>query len=240
MTTIPAKRGFTLIEILVAMALITVIIAMVYGSYRAASKSAGACSEKIAQLDKTRKALAQISRQLSCSYTGRKETHATAQKAVFKKDKKNPEKPNTFFDGDSNKVNGQILHFVTTTSAFPNQKDAGCLFEVIYKFDKNTGLLSFSQTEFVGTDTPLEKNRFWLPIGTDITNVKLMFYDGQKWLEKWNIKQKLSLPCAVKVDITADHQGRRLYNYSAIAPVYSQMPPIEQNNRPELVSANIL
>lgn len=234
-----AKRGFTLIEILVAMALITVIITMVYGSYRASSKSASACSERIEQLDESRKALLQISRQLSCSYTGRREIDATAQKAVFKKDNIIPEKPNTLFVGDSNIVNGAILHFVTTTSAFPNQKNAEGLFDVIYKFDKNTGLLSFSQSEFVGADTPFEKNRFWLPVSKNITDVNLSFFDGQKWLKRWDVKEKLCLPYAVKVDIATNYQGYKSYNYSTIAPIYSQVIQIKHNDASCSVLANI-
>jgi type II secretion system protein J len=234
-----AKRGFTLIEILVATALITVIIAMVYGSYSIASKSAKACTSRIALLNETRNALTQMSRQISCSYAGRKETQTSSDKAVFEKEKITRKKMNTLFEGDCDRVNGQILHFVTTKSALRNQQAVDGLFEVIYKFDKNTGRLFFSETKFLGSSTPLDRNRFWLPIGIDITAVKLAFYDGQKWLEKWDIKQKLSLPCAVKVEITVDHEDCRPYHYTTIVSVYCQAVETEQNKTEILVSANI-
>lgn len=233
-----AKRGFTLIEIMVAITIIAGIIVMVYGSYSIASKSAKACTSRIALLDETRDALAQMSRQISCSYPGRKETESSPDKTVFEKEKKTRKKLNTLFEGDCDRVNGQILHFVTTTSAFQNQQAVDGLFEVIYKFDKNTGRLFFSETKFLGSSTPLDRNRFWLPIGIDITAVKLAFYDGHKWLEKWDIKQKLSLPCAVKVEITVDHKDCRPYHYTTIASVYCQAVETEQNKTPELVSAN--
>lgn len=232
------KHGFTLVEILVAMAIITGIFVMVYGSYRAISKSAGICNERIATLDETRNALAQMARQISCSYTGRKETETSAGKAVFKKDKKTNKNTSILFEGNCDSVNGQILHFVTTTNGFRSQKPTDGLFEVIYRFDKNTGQLLFSQTKFVGSGTSLDSDRLWLPIGKDITAVELGFYDGREWLEKWDIREKLPLPYAVKVDITVEHQNLRPYHYVAIASVYCQAAETDQNKTPELVSAN--
>jgi type II secretion system protein J len=233
-----AKRGFTLIEILMAMAIIAEIIVMVYGSYSIASKSAKACTSRIALLDETRDALAQMSRQISCSYAGRKETETSPGKAVFIKEKKNRKKMNTLFEGDCDRVNGQILHFVTTTSALRNQQAVDGLFKVIYKFDKNTGRLFVSETKFVGSSTSLDSSRLWLPIGRDIKAVELAFYDGRKWLEKWDIKEKRSLPRAVKVDITVDHEDCQPYHYTTIASVYCQAVETEQNKTEILVSAN--
>ena len=232
------KHGFTLVEILVAMAIITGIFVMVYGSYHAISKSARVCNERIATLDETRNALAQMARQISCSYTGRKETETSAGKAVFKKDKKTLKELSTLFESDCDKVNGQILHFVTTISAFRNRQATDGLFEVIYRFDKNTGQLLFSQTKFVGSNTSPDSDRLWLPIGKDITAVELGFYDGREWLEKWDIREKLPLPYAVKVDITVEHENLRPYHYATIAPVYCQVSKSDQNKTPELVSAN--
>lgn len=232
------KHGFTLVEILVAMAIITGIFVMVYGGYSAISKSAGICNKRIATLDETRNALAQMARQISCSYPSRKETEIPAAKAVFKKDKKTNKNTSILFEGNCDSVNGQILHFVTTANGFRSQKPTDGLFEVIYRFDKSTGHLLFSQTKFVGSSTSLDSDRFWLPIGKNITAVELAFYDGREWLEKWNSKKNNSLPCAVKVDITVEHQNLRPYHYAAIAPVYCQAAESDQNKNEILASAN--
>ena len=232
------KHGFTLIEILVAMAITTSIFAMMYAGYRAISKSAGICNERIATLDETRNALAQMARQISCSYPSRKQTETPAAKAILKKEKKIHKNSSDLFKGDSNNINGWILNFVTTTSGFRSQKETDGLFEVIYRFEKSTGQLLFSQTKFVGSNTSLESDRFWLPIGKDITAVELAFYDGQEWLEKWDSSEKLPLPYAVKVDITVGHKNLRPYHYTAVAPVYCQMPGSDRNKNQILVSAN--
>ena len=232
------KHGFTLIEILVAMAITTSIFAMMYAGYRAISKSAGICNERIATLDETRNALAQMARQISCSYPSRKQTETPAAKAILKKEKKIHKNTSALFEGDSNNINGWILNFVTTASGFHSQKETDGLFEVIYRFDKSTGQLSFSQTKFVGSITPLERDRLWLPIGRDITAVDLTFYDGQEWLKKWDVREKLPLPYAVKIDVTVEHANLRPYHYATIAPVYCQMLKNGQNKDEILVSVN--
>ena len=232
------KHGFTLIEILVAMAIITSIFVMMYAGYTAISKSAGICNERIATLDETRNALAQMARQISCSYPSRKENEIPAAKAVLKKEKKIHKNTSALFEGDSNNINGWILNFVTTASGFRSQKATDGLFEVIYRFDKSTGQLLFSQTKFLGSSISLDSGRFWLPIGRDITAIDLAFYDGQDWLEKWDIREKLTLPYAVKVDITVEHKNPRPYHYTAVAPVYCQMPGSDRNKNQILVSVN--
>ena len=42
----PKKKGFTIIEIIVAVGIITLIVSMSYGSYLATSKSTPKCKEK--------------------------------------------------------------------------------------------------------------------------------------------------------------------------------------------------
>jgi prepilin-type N-terminal cleavage/methylation domain-containing protein len=56
------KNGFTLLEILVAMAIIVLIVSMVYGSYFATSKSAQACNTRIANSQQGRKLLEKVAR----------------------------------------------------------------------------------------------------------------------------------------------------------------------------------
>ncbi|MHC4632893.1 MAG: PulJ/GspJ family protein, partial [Planctomycetota bacterium] len=67
------KRGFTLVEILVAMAIIVTIVSMVYGSYFATSKSAETCKAKMALSQQVRKVLQQMARQIRCSYADKAE-----------------------------------------------------------------------------------------------------------------------------------------------------------------------
>ena len=64
------KSGFTLIEILIAVAMIAVIVSMVYGSYSAASKSTQACRARIALLQQMEEVLGEMSWQIRCSYAG--------------------------------------------------------------------------------------------------------------------------------------------------------------------------
>jgi len=68
MSSSSGKSGFTLVEILVAMAIIVTIVSMVYGSYFATSKSTQAYKSKITLSQQGRKVLEQMARQIRCSY----------------------------------------------------------------------------------------------------------------------------------------------------------------------------
>ncbi len=68
MNNSPGKNGFTLVELLVALAIIVTIVTMVYGSYFATSKSAQVCNAGIAVLQQGRKVLEQMAQQIRCSY----------------------------------------------------------------------------------------------------------------------------------------------------------------------------
>ena len=70
MTNRTRQRGFTLIEILVAVALISIVLSMVYGTYVTTTRSAQACKSRIVLCEQGRTTLEQIARHIRCSYAG--------------------------------------------------------------------------------------------------------------------------------------------------------------------------
>ena len=88
------KNGFTLVEILVAMAIIVVIVSLVYGSYFATSKSTQAYKSRIALFQQGRKVLRQMARQIRCSYAGTTEepTPPITLTSISQQRKETPEK----------------------------------------------------------------------------------------------------------------------------------------------------
>lgn len=205
------KDGFTLIEILVAVAIIAVILSMVYGSYFATSKSTQIYKARIALFQQGRKVLGQMARQIRCSHAD-------------------------YFNGDPDAQSGEILHLVTTNGIFVDQEPTDGLFKVIYKFDKSKGLLSLSQTRFVGTSEGLVKKREWQPIADNIDGIELTFFDGQKWLNKWEFKDKKKLPCAVKIEISSQDENYQRYHYGTIAHIYCQENQGKKSRTDVLVS----
>ncbi len=191
----PNKKGFTLVEILVAVAIIVTIVSMVYGSYFAASKSTQAYRTKITSFQQGRKMLKQMARQISCAYAG-------------------------YFNGNPDDPDEKILHLVTTSSFWATQDSTDGLFEVIYKFDKSRGLLSLSQERFTGASENITDKRNWHPIARNINHIELEFLNGQQWLHKWDFEAKRVLPSAVRISITCEDENHRQYNHSTAAYIY--------------------
>ncbi len=178
------KSGFTLVEILVAVAIIAAIVSMVYGSYFATSKSAQACKRRIAMSQEGRELLGRIAQQIRCSYAGSvKKSTPPAVKGSLKKEE-TPENIINYFNGTSGEMGGEILYLVTTNGIL-EEKTPG-LFEVTYKFDKSNSTLFLSRERFVDAPESLIEKRNWQPLAENIESIELAFSVGQQWLHTWD------------------------------------------------------
>jgi type II secretion system protein J len=229
------KTGFTLVEILVAMAIIVTIVSMVYGSYFAMSRSTQACKARIALLQQGREILTQMAGQIRCSYASSAEERLSyLPKSTSSQVKTIPENTVNYFNGNTDDQSGEILHLITTSGFFYKQEPASGLFEVTYKFDKSTGLLSLSQERFTAAPKNVLEKRIWQPIAESIRCVELAFFDGQQWLPKWDFKDKGELPYAVKITISGENKNYQRYHYGTIAFICCR------NNRSEKVQSDML
>ena len=215
MSSNSGKDGFTLVEILVALAIIVTIVSMVYGSYFATSKSTQAYKSMINLSKEGRKVLEQMTRQIRCSYASKADKN-TYQTSIPQQGKADPASEINYFKGNSDEPSGEILHLVTTNGFLVEQDPPNGLFEVTYKFDKNRGLLFSSQRRFASTTKSAAQKNKWQPIAEDIESLKLTFFDGQQWLDKWDFKDKRELPSAVKINITWEDENHRQYQYGTI------------------------
>lgn len=213
------KTGFTLVELLMAVAIIVTILSIVCGSYFAISKSTKSCKAKIALSQQARKVLNQIARQIRCSYAATTEMPVNTAKATSHKRRSIPENIINYFHGNPDAPTGEILHLVTTNGIFLGQKPADGLFDVTYRFEKNKGLLLRSQQRFVGTSKGLVERRNWQPIIRNVEYIELAFFDGQQWLREWDFKENRELPCAAKITIKCEDENHQQYRCSTIAYV---------------------
>lgn len=212
------RKGFTLLEIIVAAALIAAILSMVYGSYFATSKSAKTCKARIAMFQQGRTALEQMAQQIRCGYAGKIADDANSGEPGPQQTRMIAEDSISYFTGNPNAPSGEILHLVTTNGFIEGKGPTDGLFEITYKFDKSTSALSLSQEEFVGTAKKVEK-RNWRPIANNVTHLELAFFDGQEWLRSWDSKDKKKLPYAVRIEISCEDKDYRRRHYSTVAHV---------------------
>lgn len=235
------KHGFTLVELLVAVALIASILCMVYSSYFATSKSVQTCKGIIAASQQGRKALEQMARQIRCSYepTDANYTQAepvepgskqTIQKGMI------IEEDICYFNGNSASPKGEILHLVTTSRSIGEKQPADGLFEVMYKFNKRAGMLFLSQGEFTGT-AQKTVNRDWQTVAEGVKFLELKFFDGDKWLRSWDFKDMKKLPSAVRIEISCEDDNHRQRHYSTVAYVFCRKDKASIQSE-KLVSVN--
>ncbi len=231
------KDGFTLVEILLAMAIIVTIVSMVYGSYFATSKSTQAYKSKITLSRQGRKVLGQMARQIRCSYASKADKN-TYPAPIPQQGNTDPASAINYFKGNSDEPSGEILHLVTTNGFSVGLVPSNGLFEATYKLDKSRGLLFSSQRRLAVTSKSVEQKKKWQQIAEDIESLKLAFFDGQKWLNKWDFKDKKQLPCAVKINITWEDKNHRQYQYGTIAYICCRKNQGKQTRSGTLMSIN--
>jgi len=213
------RTAFTLVEVLVAAAIIVTIVSMVYGSYFATAKSTDVYKAKITLSGQTRKVLGQMARQIRCSYLGKTQERSDSAGAISQGKREITEKPIIYFNCEPDAPGGEILHLVTTNGLFCQEGQENGLFDVTYKFDKDSGTLSLSQRRFISTPENLVEKRNWRPLLRNVECIELDFFDGQQWLPKWDFKQKKKLPYAVRIGITSKDKNYRQCHYGTIAHV---------------------
>lgn len=230
--------AFTLVEVLVAVAIIVTIVSMVYGSYFATSKSARTYQTRIALFKQGRKVLERMARQIRCSYVGPIEAHTDAAREITGKEKTEPENIFDYFSGDPDDPSGEILHLVTTNRTLCLQDGADGLFDITYKLDKSTGTLFLSQTRFINTTKRIVEGKNFRPLFEGVENIDLSFFDGHKWLDKWDFKQKRKLPFAVKIGITCEGENYQQSHYGTVAYVNCRKNQAKKTVSGEPVSVN--
>ncbi len=214
------QSGFTLIEILVAAAIILSILSMVYGTYFAISKSTQATRAKLILSQQTLKVLTQLTRQIRGSYADAVSDSAYTTKPVSERKEEKTQNNPDFFSGYTDNPSEEILHLITTNRFDMPQNSPAGLFDVTYRFDKSKGQLYLSQKRFIGTTKNTAKKKLWQLIAENIQSLELAFFDGQQWLNKWTFKDRKKLPNAVKIDITFRDQTDRIYGCSTVAYIY--------------------
>ncbi len=230
------KRGFTLVEILVAVAIIATIVSMVYGSYFATSKSAQACKRRIAASKEGRELLGQMAQQIRCSYAGSVKTSTTHTGKGSLKKEEIQENLINYFAGSSGEMGGEILNLVTTFSTVEEKRPG--LLKVTYKFDKRTGTLLCSQERFIDAPDNFFEKKNWQPLAENIENIELAFSDGRQWLNTWDFKEKKTLPYAVKISITFQDENYQQYQYGTTAYICCRKNQGNKTTSAGLVSVN--
>jgi len=228
------KAGFTLLEMLVALTLIVTILAMVYGSFAATTRSMDACGDRMARIERACFALRLMTRQIRCAYAPDAVSSSqpgpngagtqagpgpmTDTREVL------AHKRLTLFRGDSRSPRGEILSFITSSGLGAGPEAPRGLVHVSYSYDTRSETLSIHRQD--PTDLPGNRANSGHSdsLLNGVTGVELTFYDGRLWQQTWDTDHKHELPRAVKVEITVSDGAGRPHILGTTIPIGQQTP----------------
>lgn len=226
------KDSFTLVEILVALAIIVTILFILHGSFAATSRSAEACDNTIVPFQYLRQTVERMARQIRCAYAPHSVNTAKDTLPFSDTDAKSfdpaqsvslqrtePKRRINYLNSNPDIPGGEVLHLVTTNTILSGKVPQNGLFDVVYKFDKTRGVLFVSEQRFIGAATNVGSVKNWQPILTNIVSFELAFFDGQLWLSKWDFNDSKSLPRIVRITVISQDDNHRQCHYTTTAYV---------------------
>jgi type II secretion system protein J len=225
--------GFTLIEMLVALAMIATIVSMVYGSYAATSRSMEIYDSRLTCAQRTHLILRLIERQLRCAYQQPTEPDATpspeasdnrvrsVQESVRTDETRVPQSRPAFVGG-ARKTPGEVLDFITTAGPAGGQNGPQGLARIRYRYDPVLGTLAISCQPHLDTLQRDDLTGPWQTVLQQVVTMDIEFFDGLRWQPQWRSRADQTLPRAVRLTLTvADEKGRH-HQYGTTVAMASQ------------------
>lgn len=200
--------AFTLVEMLVALALVSTIMMMVYGSYAAASRCLDRYASRMASSERASLVLRLMARQIRCAYAPAAPSTSTQPAPLTP-----PRAAPALFRAD-----GTTLSFSTTGG--PGRSNA--LSRVRYRYDSLSETLSIGCQPYAHGAETQSNSGYEQPILRDVRRVDLQFYDGRQWRPTWEGADSAGLPRAVKIVLTLVDEKSRLHKYGTTVPIVCQ------------------
>lgn len=225
----PGSSAFTLVELMIATAIIATIMTMVYGSYAATSRSLSAYDGRMTCSERAQLVLRLMARQIRCAYMPPSQTdsamappsladHDSAPfRMVLQKDES--ESASVLFQGNAHRPRGEILRFAATGGFNLGPDGPRELSRIAYWYDKPAEVLSISCKPHVPSLRQWEEQSIWRPVLKGVTSIDLEFHDGRQWQYEWDTRETHRLPQAVRIAATVIDESGRAYRYETTVPV---------------------
>jgi Tfp pilus assembly protein PilW len=203
---------------LVALALVSTIATMVYGSYAAVSRSLDLYGSRAACYERTCLVLRLMARQIRCAYVPPSPASPTPSAP---QNNTSPALPPAF-RADSRAAGGTILSFITTAGLATGPDIPMGVARAMYRFDPLNGTLSICCEPYRYAADDGQESRPWRPILSGVTRVDLQCHDGRQWQDAWTGENQ-RLPQAVKIAVTVTDEKGRAHEFETAAPIGSRM-----------------
>lgn len=218
--TSAVTKAFTLIEMLISLAIVSCIVTMVYGSYAATSRSLGVYHHRMACSERAQLVLRLMARQIRGAYLPPAEPTPTRTDGTPQNIRP---APLPAFGADSREPRGEVLS-LTTTGGFGLDESAG-ISRVVYRHDRHSRILAIRCEPGACRADTLQDPGDWRTVLKGVTDLELGFYDGRQWLQRWDSKQAGRLPQAVRIGLAVVDESGREHHYGTTVPVLCRSAP---------------
>jgi prepilin-type N-terminal cleavage/methylation domain-containing protein len=246
------QSAFTLIEILVALAIMVIVVGCTYGLYIGATKSATRYRARTEVERDARALLRLMGREVRCSYFLTSNEAPTAQSSpagtsgLPSSPSLAPAPENTpgatittitprtdrpvydYLTGPDGR-DGSFLQTLTTGGiADPDHPSSG-LYNVAYRLDAEQKMIFRRQVDMLEPPDSTVQQSSWLCVARGVEAIKCSFFDGTTWTDNWKTDLSTGLPYAVKIEIALTDTEGRVSEYSTSVNVPLAAGPLAQS-----------
>ncbi len=208
--------GFTLVEMLVALAMIATIVSMVYGSYAATSRSAEVYDSRLTCSQRADLVLRLLARQLRCAYRPPAEPNATESSRTSE-----IRKPSAAFLGGTRSPGGEVLDFLTTAPLGGGPNGPQGLARMSYQHDATKRTLAVCCRPATGSVHAEDVAGQWQIVLHQVADIEIEFHDGLQWQPQWNSETSRKLPRAVRLGLTVTDRENRAYHCATAVAIWN-------------------
>ncbi len=188
------EAGFTLLEILLAVAILAFFLAALYGGFSTMSRTVKNAEAIRNAIDRDRTLIARLSADIANAFYS-------------------PAMPETIFYGEESTPEQQDedarFDSLTLTSLTnwrqPNSPETD-LQEIGYRFEEKpdgTGMVLIRRVKKeLGPDSPPLEGGTDYPVTDRLHGLRLRYYDGSQWKDGWDSRVSHTLPVAVEILLT--------------------------------------
>lgn len=201
-----SSKGFTLIEVLLAIGILGIIFSMVYWTFSRTYDVIDSVQKEMDSYRSVRLILDNISREISSVY--------------WREDSKDSQ-----FIGEDLEDSGKpkdSLRFMSASnygfSTGGNESDMNIIHYYLERGeDKDTyKLMGSEQTNILGIS---DKVREVYELGESLTGFNLRYFNGKDWIDSWNSDELKTIPMAIEIKIITKDGGGREKAFLAITEI---------------------
>ncbi len=197
----PNSKGFTLLEVLLALAILAAIITVVYASFSTASRNVENAEASRDETDLARTLIARLADDIANAYYN----SAMSGTTIFYG------KKGELGTGDDKRRFDSISMTALTNWRKPDSKETD-LWEVGYHFEETADVrgrvLMRREKRELSKDIPLLEGGVDYEITNKVEEFQLRYYNGSQWADEWDTRKHPNLPKAVELSLTFAEEKR--------------------------------